>query len=48
MEEYLVEEIKAAKYYAISVDCAPDGGHADQLTVIIRNLLSEGMSVECF
>ena len=31
VEAHIVKEIKAAKYYAISVDSTPDIGHADQL-----------------
>ena len=43
----IINEIKRAKYYSISVDSTPDVMHVDQLTVIIRYVLPSG-SVERF
>ncbi|XP_052221806.1 zinc finger MYM-type protein 1-like [Dreissena polymorpha] len=48
VEEHIVNEIKAAKYYAISVDSTPDVAHADQLTFIVRYVLPDGKPVERF
>ena len=38
----IVSEIKAAKYYSISIDSTPDIMHVDQLTVTIRYVLPSG------
>ena len=35
----IINEIKRAKYYSISVDSTPDVMHVDELTVIIRYVL---------
>ena len=35
----IVDEIKTAKYFSISVDSTPDIMHVDQLTIIIRYVL---------
>ena len=35
----IVDDIKTANYFSISVDSTPDIMHVDQLTVIIRYLL---------
>lgn len=48
VEAHIVKEIKAAKYYAISVDSTPDIAHADQLTFIVRYVLPDGKPVERF
>ena len=32
----IVEEIKEAKYFSLSVDSTPDISHSDQMTVVIR------------
>eukprot|EP00733_Pompholyxophrys_punicea_P000831 Pompholyxophrys_punicea_v1_NODE_315_length_2279_cov_2.255845.p1 type:complete len:602 gc:universal NODE_315_length_2279_cov_2.255845:206-2011(+) len=37
----IVEEIKKAKYFSISVDSTPDISHVDQLTVVIRYVKDE-------
>lgn len=34
--QVILQEIKASKYYAISVDSTPDLSHVDQLTFIVR------------
>jgi hypothetical protein len=44
----IVAEIKAAKYYSISVDSTPDIFHIDQLTFIIRYVAKNGRPVERF
>ena len=38
----IVTEIKAAKYYSISIDSTPDIMHVDQLTIVIRYVLPSG------
>lgn len=38
----IVNEIKLAKYFSISVDSTPDVMHVDQLTVIVRYVLQSG------
>lgn len=44
----IVEELKVAKYYSISVDSTPDVSHTDQLTVILRYVKPDGVPVERF
>ena len=39
----IVDEIKLAKYFSISIDSTPDVAHVDQLTVVIRYVLKEGL-----
>lgn len=39
---HFVTEIKAAKYYSISIDSTPDIMHVDQLTIVIRYVLPSG------
>jgi len=43
----IVSELKEVKCFSVSVDLTPDLSHVDQLTVIVRYLLS-GKSVERF
>lgn len=43
----IVSEIKAAKYYSISVDSTPDLSHVDQLTFIVR-FVKDGKPIERF
>ena len=38
----IVDEIKLAKFFSISIDSTPDVAHVDQLTVVIRYVLKEG------
>ena len=38
----IVDEIKAAKYYGLSIDSTPDIAHIDQLTIVLRYCLSNG------
>lgn len=40
--DVIIDEVKAARYYSVSVDSTPDLSHVDQLTVILRYVLSEG------
>lgn len=44
----IVKEVKAKKYFSISVDSTPDISNIDQLTLIIRYLDSESQPVERF
>ncbi|XP_046608527.1 zinc finger MYM-type protein 1-like [Neodiprion virginianus] len=44
----LISDVKASKYYAISVDSTPDISHSDQLTFIIRYVCKNGEPVERF
>ena len=48
VKEKIITEIKDSKYYAVSIDSTPDVSHTDQLTIIIRYLLSDGTVVERF
>jgi len=43
----IISEIKAAKYYSISVDSTPDLSHVDQLTFIVR-FVKDGKPIERF
>lgn len=45
--EFIISEIKTAKYYSISVDSTPDISHTDQLAFIIR-YLQNGIITERF
>ena len=38
----ILEEVKKAKYYSISVDSTPDMSHTDQLCLTIRYVLPQG------
>lgn len=40
--QQIINEIKKAKYYSISVDSTPDIAHSDQLTIIFRYVLPSG------
>lgn len=40
--EKIVTELKAAKYYSVSVDSTPDITHCDQLTIIFRYVVTAG------
>lgn len=44
----IIEELKRSKYYSLSVDSTPDITHSDQLTVILRYVLTDGSPVERF
>lgn len=44
----IVKQLKKSKYYSLSVDSTPDITHSDQLTVIVRYVLSDGSPVERF
>lgn len=48
VRNFIVAEIKRAKYYSIIVDSSPDIAHIDQLTIIIRYVLPNGTPVERF
>lgn len=45
--EEIIKEVKAAKYYSISVDSTPNVSHTDQLTFIIR-YVKNGIATERF
>jgi hypothetical protein len=38
----ILDELKASKYFSVSVDSTPDISHVDQLTCILRYVLSSG------
>ena len=42
IQQHIVRELKAAKYFSISLDSTPDLAHVDQLTLIIRYVLPSG------
>jgi len=44
----IVDEIRAAKYYSISVNSTPDISHIDQLTFIVGYVTQSGKPVERF
>lgn len=41
--DMIICEVKTAKYFSISVDSTPDVTHVDQLTMILRYVLSDGL-----
>nr|XP_055031053.1 zinc finger MYM-type protein 1-like [Misgurnus anguillicaudatus] len=44
----IIERVKAAKYYAVIMDCTPDLSHNEQLSVVLRIVsceLSKGVSI---
>ncbi|GAB1602327.1 uncharacterized protein LOC115212883, partial [Argonauta hians] len=47
VKAHIVSEVKAAKYFSISVDSTPDLAHVDQLAVIVRYVVA-GRPVERF
>jgi hypothetical protein len=44
----IVDEIKSSKYFSISIDSTPDISHTDQLSFVIRYVLSNGEQIERF
>ncbi|XP_042228056.1 zinc finger MYM-type protein 1-like [Homarus americanus] len=48
VKEHIITEIKDSKYYGVSIDSTPDISHTDELAVILRYVLSDGMVVERF
>ena len=42
VQEHIITEVKAAKYFSVSVDSTPDISHVDQLTCILRYVLPSG------
>ena len=38
----IVEQLKVAKYYCVSIDSTPDISHVDQLTIIVRYVMEDG------
>jgi hypothetical protein len=47
VRRHIVEEVKAAKYYSVSVDSTPDVAYTDLLTVIVRYVVQDN-SIERF
>ncbi|XP_014779092.1 zinc finger MYM-type protein 1 [Octopus bimaculoides] len=47
VKNYIVAELKSAKYFSVSVDSTPDQAHVDQLTVIVHYVIP-GKSIERF
>lgn len=45
---YILKDLRAAKYFSMIVDSTPDISHIDQLTLIVRYVLSNGKPVEFF
>lgn len=48
MREKILNEVKEAQYFSISVDSTPDITHTDQLTFILRYVCTSGDPVERF
>ncbi|XP_050302058.1 52 kDa repressor of the inhibitor of the protein kinase-like isoform X2 [Anthonomus grandis grandis] len=46
--EEIAKQIKANKYFSVSVDSTPDISHQDQLTIILRYCNSKGLPFERF
>lgn len=46
--QFMVNELKKAKYFSVIVDSTPDISHVDQLTFVIRYVLENGTPVERF
>ena len=46
--KFIVQELKVAKYYSISVDSMPDLSHVDQLSFIVQYVKKDGTPVEHF
>lgn len=46
--QQIVNEIKEAKYYSISIDSTPDISHVDQLSFIFKYVQKSGCPVERF
>jgi len=44
----IVDEIKSSKYFSNSIDSTPDISHTDQLSFVIRYVLSNGEPIERF
>lgn len=44
----ILNKVKNAKYYGISIDLTPDISHVDQLTFIIRYVKEGGTAIEQF
>ncbi|KAF7655967.1 hypothetical protein LDENG_00047980 [Lucifuga dentata] len=43
--EHMVREIKESKYYSIILDCTPDAGHEEQMSMIIRSVTLENTPI---
>ena len=42
VKEQIISEVKATKYFSVSVDSTPDITHMDQRTCILRYVLPSG------
>ncbi|KAJ8911932.1 hypothetical protein NQ315_016273 [Exocentrus adspersus] len=42
--QFIADEVKNSKYFAIVVDSSPDTAHCDQLAIILRYVTYEGMN----
>lgn len=45
---YILGEIKVAKYYSVCIDSTPDISHVDQLSMVLRYVRCDGNPVERF
>lgn len=48
VRDTIIQEVKNAKYFFISVDSTPDIAHVDQLSLVVRYVDSNGKPVERF
>ncbi|XP_065681346.1 uncharacterized protein LOC136094976 [Hydra vulgaris] len=40
-KEYIVQQIRISKYYLIIVDCTPDQGNVEEMSIIIRHVFQD-------
>lgn len=46
IQKYILSAIKDAKYFSVILDCTPDMGHVEQITIILRYVHIQNDEVE--